>query len=103
MDGCSRWYIIFRLIPALNKPALASAALFIFIGAWNEFNVASVMINSPELRPVQQSIYYYMGFFGLDWGALTAAATVTVVPVLLIFTFLGRFLVSGLTSGAVKG
>ncbi len=103
VDGCSRWYIIFRLIPALNKPALASAALFIFIGAWNEFNVASVMINSPELRPVQQSIYYYMGFFGLDWGALTAAATVTVVPVLLIFTFLGRFLVSGLTSGAVKG
>lgn len=103
VDGCSRRYIIFRLIPALNKPALAASALFVFIGVWNEFNVASVMINSPSLRPIQQSIYYYMGFFGLDWGALTAAATIAVVPVLLIFAFLGKFLVSGLTNGAVKG
>lgn len=103
VDGCSRKYIIFQLIPSLNKPALAASALFIFIGVWNEFNVASVMINSSSLRPIQQSIYYYMGFFGLDWGALTAAATIAVVPVLLIFAFLGRFLVSGLTNGAVKG
>lgn len=103
VDGCGRGYVIFRLIPALNKPALASAALFIFIGVWNEFNVASVMINSPSLRPIQQSVYYYMGFFGLDWGALTAAATIAVVPTVIIFTFLGRYLVSGLTSGAVKG
>lgn len=103
VDGCSRKYIIFQLIPSLNKPALAASALFIFIGVWNEFNVASVMINSSSLRPIQQSIYYYMGFFGLDWGALTAAATIAVVPVLLVFAFLGRFLVSGLTNGAVKG
>ncbi len=103
VDGCSRSYVIFRLIPALNRPALASAAMFIFIGAWNEFNVASVMINSAWLRPVQLSIYHYMGFFGLDWGALSAATTIAVVPTLLVFTFLGRFLVSGLTNGAVKG
>ena len=103
VDGCSRRYILLRLIPALNRPALASAAMFIFIGAWNEFNVASVMVNSAWLRPVQLSIYYYMGFFGLDWGALTAAATIAVVPTLLVFTVLGRLLVSGLTNGAVKG
>lgn len=103
VDGCSRKYIIFRLIPALNKPAMAASALFVFIGVWNEFNVASVMINTSWLRPIQQSIYYYMGFFGLDWGALTAAATIAVVPVLIVFAFLGKFLVSGLTNGAVKG
>lgn len=85
VDGCRRRYIIFRLIPALNRPALASAAMFIFIGAWNEFNVASVMINSSWLRPVQLSIYHYMGFFGLDWGALSAAATIAVVPTLLVW------------------
>ncbi len=103
VDGCSRGYIIFKLIPSLNKPAMASAALFIFIGAWNEFNVASVMVNSTWLKPVQLSIYHYMGFFGLDWGLLTAATTFAIVPTLVAFCFLAKYIVSGLTQGAVKG
>lgn len=103
IDGCSRPYIIFRLIPGLNRPAMASAALFIFLGAWNEFIVAAVMIDSAQLRPLQLTIYHYMGFFGLDWGLLTASAVLAVVPTLIVFTFLGRLLVSGLTQGSVKG
>lgn len=103
IDGCSRAYIIFRLIPRLNSPAIASAALFVFIGAWNEFIVASVMINSIGLRSVQQEIYNYMGFFGLDWGLLTAASTIAVIPTLLIFCFLGKYMISGITAGSVKG
>ena len=103
IDGCSRSYIIFRLMPRLNLPAMASAAIFIFIGAWNEFIVASVMINSSNLRPVQLSIYHYMGFFGLNWGPLTAATTLAIVPILIVFTILGRYLVSGLMQGSVKG
>lgn len=103
IDGCSRAYILFNLIPSLNRPAMASAAIFIFIGAWNEFIVASVMINSTELRPVQLAIYHYMGFFGTNWGPLTAAATFAIIPVLIVFSILGRFLVSGLMQGSVKG
>lgn len=103
IDGCSKAYIIFRLIPRLNSPAIASAALFVFIGAWNEFTVASVMIDSTGLRSVQQEIYNYMGFFGLDWGLLTAASTIAVVPTLLIFCFLGKYMISGITAGSVKG
>ena len=82
---------------------MASAAIFIFIGAWNEFIVASVMINSTELRPVQLAIYHYMGFFGTNWGPLTAAATFAILPVLIVFSILGKFLVSGLMQGSVKG
>lgn len=103
IDGCSRAYIIFRLVPRMNRTSMASAALFIFIGAWNEFVVASVMINTSELRTVQQSIYNYMGFFGLDWGLLTASTTLAVIPTLLIFCFLGKYMVSGVTAGSVKG
>lgn len=103
IDGCTRRYIIFRLMPRLNVPAMASAAIFIFIGAWNEFIVASVMINSVDLRPVQLSIYHYMGFFGMNWGPLTASTTVAIVPVLIVFTILGKYLVSGLMQGSVKG
>ena len=103
IDGCSRWSIILNLIPRLNKPAIASSAILGFVGVWNEFIVASVMINSSNLRPLQLAIYNFMGFFGLQWGPLTAAASAAVVVVLVIFSVLGKQLVSGLTNGAVKG
>ena len=103
IDGASRSYIIFRLLPRLTLPSIACAALMIFIGAWNEYVVSSVMVSSQELFPIQVSIYNYIGFFGQEWGPLTAAATLAVIPILLVFTYLGKYLVSGLTAGAVKG
>ena len=102
IDGAGRWYIIFRLVMPLAIPAMASAALFIFLGAWNEFVVSSVLVSSQSLYPLQVSIYNYMGFYGIHWGPLTAAATAAVVPTLIVFAFLGKALVSGLTAGAVK-
>ncbi len=102
MDGASKWYIIFSLIPNICKPTLACAALMIFIGAWNEYTVSSVLVNSQTLYPIQVSIYNYIGYFGREWGPLTAAATLAVIPVLIVFSFLGKMLISGLTAGAVK-
>ena len=103
IDGCSRGYIMFGIVFRLMLPSVASAALFIFIGAWNEFILAAVMVNSKALMPVQVAIYNYLGFFGQQWGPLTASASLAIVPTLIIFTLLGRMLVSGLTQGAVKG
>ena len=103
IDGCSHAYIIFGLTPRLILPSIASAALFTFIGSWNEFIVGSVMLNSPDLRSIQQVIYYFMGFFGTDWGALCASACMAILPILVVFIFLGRLMISGLTQGAVKG
>jgi ABC-type glycerol-3-phosphate transport system permease component len=102
IDGASKWYIIFSLIPSICKPTLACAALMIFIGAWNEYTVSSVLVNSQALYPIQVSIYNYIGYFGREWGPLTAAATLAVIPVLIVFSFLGKMLISGLTAGAVK-
>ncbi len=102
IDGASRKYIIFRLIPRLSLPTIACAALMIFIGAWNEYQVSSVMVASQKLYPIQVSIYNYIGFFGQEWGPLTAASTLAVFPILMVFTFLGKYLVSGLTAGSVK-
>lgn len=102
IDGASRSYIIFRLLPRLSLPTISCAALMIFIGAWNEYQVSSVMVASQDLYPIQVSIYNYIGFFGQEWGPLTAAATLAVLPILIVFTYLGKYLVSGLTAGAVK-
>lgn len=103
IDGATRSYIIFNLIPLLCKPSIGAAALFIFIGSWNEFIISSVMINASKLRPVQVAIHDYMGFFGVHWGPLTAAAIAAVIPTLIVFSLLGRLLISGLTQGSVKG
>lgn len=103
IDGCSRAYIITRLIPRMSLPSIASSALFLFIGAWNEFITSAVMIDSPNLRSIQLVIYYFRGFFGTDWGALMASAMIAVLPILIVFSFLGKLMVSGLTQGAVKG
>lgn len=103
VDGCSRPYIIFYLIPKLNSPAMASVAILTFIGTWNEFIVASVMINTSNLRPLQVVIYNFIGYFGLQWGPLCAASTVSIVFLLIVFIILGKQLVSGLTQGSVKG
>lgn len=102
LEGCGDLYILFRMLLPLTKPALAASALFIFIGAWNEFIAASVMVSSPQFRPVQLAIYNYMGYFGLEWGPLTASATVAIVPVIFVFTRLGKLLISGLTQGSTK-
>ena len=103
IDGCSRAYIIGRLIPRLILPSIASSALFLFIGAWNEFITAAVMIDSPELRSIQLVIYYFRGFVGTDWGALLASALIAVLPSRMVVSFRGKLMVSGLTQGAVKG
>jgi len=103
IDGCSKPFILFSLIPQLNKPAMASASILAYIGVWNEFIVASVMINNADLRPIQQTIYNFMGFFGLEWGPLCAAASVSILLLLIVFTILGKQLISGLTQGSVKG
>lgn len=103
IDGCSQFYIITRLLPPMIKPSVAAASLFIFIGSWNEYITTSVMVNGDRFKNIQMAIYDYLGYFGQEWGPLTAAATIAIIPILLVFTFLGKQLVSGLTAGAVKG
>ncbi len=102
IDGANKRYIIFVLIPRLCLPCLACSALLTFIGAWNEYVVSSVLVSSQGLYPIQVSIYTYLGYFGREWGPLMASALMAVVPILIVFTFLGKLLISGLTSGAVK-
>lgn len=103
IDGCSQFYIMTRMIPRMIKPSIAAASLFMFIGAWNEYITTSVMVNGEQFKNIQMAIYDYLGYFGQEWGPLTASATMAIIPILIVFTFLGKQLVSGLTAGAVKG
>jgi ABC-type glycerol-3-phosphate transport system permease component len=102
VDGAPKWYIMLVLVPRLCLPSIASAALMTFIGAWNEYVVSSVLVSSTAFYPIQVSIYTYLGYFGREWGPLMASSILAMIPILIVFTFMSRLLISGLTAGAVK-
>lgn len=103
IDGATAFGVFRRIVMPLCLPAIGAAGLLVFISAWNEFLAGSVMVDARELKPIQPLLYQYIGFFGREWGLLMAAATIAIVPVLLIYALFGRLLVSGLTHGATKG
>lgn len=103
IDGMKQSRIVTTLLPPLMLPSYAAASLLVFIGAWNDYITSSVMVSRSDLKTVQQVIYDYMGFYGRDYGPLMAATTLAIIPILIVFTFFGKQLISGLTAGAVKG
>lgn len=103
VDGASSLTVFFRITLPLCKPGLGATGLFLFMHAWNEFIAGSVMVDAKELKPIQVLVYQFIGFFGRDWGPLTASATLAMLPVIIIYGLFGRLLISGLTRGAVKG
>ncbi|MFB8343863.1 carbohydrate ABC transporter permease [Brucella cytisi] len=102
-DGANHFTILRLIILPLCLPALGAAGVMTFVGTWNEFLASTVMVDNPVLRPVQPAIYNFIGYFGREWGPLTASAMIGVLPVLVIFLLLGRLIISGLTKGSVKG
>lgn len=102
IDGYGRWQILRKIVLPLSGPGLVASALFVLTFAWNDFVVAVAMNSSEATRTLPVAIYGYLGFFGRDWGPLTAAAMVSIVPVILVFVIFQRFFLSGMTSGGVK-
>jgi multiple sugar transport system permease protein len=103
IDGAGHWKLLILVILPLSLPGLGAAGVLTFVASWNEFLASSVMVSDAELRPVQPAIYNFIGYFGREWGPLTASATLAIVPILITFAFLSRLIVSGLTKGSVKG
>lgn len=103
LDGATRFRTFRSVILPLCRPSAAAAAMFVFIGAWNEFVAGSVMVNQQQYRPVQVAVYQFISAFGRQWGPLTASAVLALIPILILVAFFGRYLVAGLMRGAVKG
>jgi len=103
IDGCSRLKAIFKIVLPLALPSLAAIFAFCFIQAWNEYVLAMTLINSTSKRTIQVGLMLYKGEYFTDWGALMAASTIVSLPIILIFILIQKYLVYGLTAGAVKG
>ncbi|HEV3409456.1 MAG TPA: sugar ABC transporter permease [Chthoniobacterales bacterium] len=103
IDGCSRWQSFYLIVLPLAAPALVITALFSFMTAWNEYVVAALMLQDVELFTLPVGLRMFQANMSTQWGLYAAGALLVSIPVVLLFLFLSRYLVSGLSSGAVKG
>jgi len=103
IDGASPWMIFRKIILPLARPGIAVTALFSFMTAWNEFIMASTFMTNQSRYTLPVLIQQSVTEFSADWGMFAAGAVVTSIPVMVAFYVLQRYLVGGLTAGAVKG
>ncbi|MBF4458743.1 MULTISPECIES: carbohydrate ABC transporter permease [unclassified Pseudoclavibacter] len=103
VDGCSRFRAFITVVLPLLKPGIVAVGSFAFISAWNNFLFAIMFITSQDQFTIPVGLSYLLGEFGTDFGALAAGGVVAVVPVVAVFAYVQKYLVQGLSAGAVKG
>lgn len=104
IDGASQWTILRRIMLPIALPGVATVAMFAFLNSWNEFLAALIFLSDQNkfTLPIML-VNVSSGIYGIiDWGALQAGVTVTMVPCIILFLLLQRYYVRGLTAGAVK-
>jgi multiple sugar transport system permease protein len=102
IDGAGRMRILFSIVLPLTAPGIAAAAIFSFVWSWTEYMFASAFIVDEGKKTLPVGLGAFIQQYNIDWGILTAAAVATAVPVIIIFAFIGRYFVEGLTAGAEK-
>lgn len=103
MDGCTRFQALRKVIVPLTLPGLGATLGFVFTAAWSELLFALMLINSNDKMTFPVGLLTFVSKFSVDWGQMMAAGVLALVPSCLFFIFIQRYLVQGLTSGAVKG
>lgn len=103
IDGCSPLRTFWQIVLPLAAPALVITALFSFMTAWSEYLVAAVLIQDQNLFTLPLGLKMFQSNMEVAWGLYAAGAIIVSIPVVTLFLFLSRWLVSGLTLGGVKG
>jgi multiple sugar transport system permease protein len=102
MDGCTRMQALRRIVLPLAAPGIVTAVIFCFIAAWNEYVIALTLINTTENQPLTLGVTSFIGLNETEWQYLFAASLIAVVPVVILFGLIERYLISGLTAGSIK-
>lgn len=103
IDGCNKFDMYWKIFMPLAKPAIATVSIFTVLNVWNEFLLALIVINNRALMPIQRGIMVFQGEHLTDYPLLMAGLTIATIPLLIIYFFLSRYILKGITAGAVKG
>ena len=103
IDGCSEFGIYGRIILPLSKPVLATVGLFSFLWNWNDFLGPLIYLNDNEKYTIALGLYGFLSHRRTEWALLMAAATVTILPVIIVFFFAQRTFIQGITLSGIKG
>lgn len=103
VDGCTRLGSFVRVVLPLSLPGIITAGVFTFLLSWTDYVYALVMVTSDEHKTLPLGIASMIGSFDMRWGEAMAGATVIVIPLFVMFVFLSRYFIQGMSAGAVKG
>ncbi len=103
IDGCNTVQSLTKVLIPMAAPGIVTTLIFIFINAWNEYTISTVLISTATNRPITVGITQFSSFNMIEWQYLFAASLLATIPVVILFMCIEKHLVSGLTSGGVKG
>ncbi len=103
VDGCGYFRFVWSIVMPLIRPAIATVTVLHAIGIWNELILPTIYLTDSDLYPITRGLIVFEGQYGSDWPALASAVLMLMLPMLILFMFLQRYIIGGLTSGAVKG
>jgi multiple sugar transport system permease protein len=102
IDGAGAGSVLWRIVVPLTMPGIAAASILSFIFSWNNF-LLSVVLSGAQTQPLTVAIFNFLGYESINWGPLSAAASIVTVPVLVLALFVQRYIVRGLLSGGLAG
>jgi raffinose/stachyose/melibiose transport system permease protein len=103
VDGASYLRYVLTIIFPLIRPAIATVTVLHAIGIWNEVILPTIYLTNADLYPITRGLIVFQGVYGNNWPGIAAAVLMLMLPLLILFMFLQRYIISGLTAGAVKG
>ena len=103
IDGCNTWKSFWMVVVPIMKPPIVAGAVITMSRAWNEFILALTLTRSSDKRTLPVGLHFFLTDYGVEWGPLTAASILSIIPILIVFLWLQRYFLQGFTSGTLGG
>ena len=103
IDGCGTIRYLYRFVLPLSRPIFAAGAILLSVTVWNDIIGTTIFLTSPRYYPVIRALFAFVGQYGTDWPPLAAAVFIVAVPLIVLYLFFQRFIISSIVSGGVKG
>ena len=103
IDGCNTFQLIFKVLLPILKPVMITNLIIAAIGIWNNFQVPLYLMSSSKRTTIPMMIFNFYGLYSRNWNYVFAALVITVLPIVILYLALQKYIIEGMTAGAVKG